>query len=350
MIKNIQAMRGIAVMLVLLAHLTKIEEKYFSGVRLLPEFLSIGISGVDLFFVISGFVMLYVTRSSGAGWRIAGEFLMHRVARIYPLYWLVSLAVLVIFLVHPTWVNSSQGSQVDLLASFLLLPLPQGQFPLLGVGWSLIHEMYFYLVFGFLLLIPDRFRRLMLFAWFCFVSFFFFLGVLPSVPFLQLVLHPLTLEFILGCAIALIFLAGRGGGFRIAIYVGLIGWSVGYGVYAHFIGHGMASVEWWRPVVFGIPASLICYGLALQERDTGKNLPEWLVRIGDWSYSIYLSHLLVISALGRFWRGTGFSGDVPNFLALIFIFGSAIGAGALSYRWLEKPLHQSLRRLVASRN
>lgn len=346
MVKNIQALRGVAVILVLVAHLTKIEEKYFTGFRLLPEFLSIGISGVDLFFVISGFVMIYVTRNAGRSIAALKEFLAHRLTRIYPLYWFYSLLVLIVFILRPTWVNSAQGNQVNLLASFLLLPLPAGQFPLLGVGWSLIHEMYFYLVFGVLLFLPRRIRAHSLILWFGLVIGGMALGPNPGNATIQLIAHPLTLEFIAGSAIGLLYLAGRG---RLSVFAtlsALVIWCVAYTLYAQQAGHGMAAVEWRRPLVFGIPAALMCYGLVILERDKGIILPIWLIRIGDWSYSIYLSHLLMISALGRLWHVIGLSSLLGNMLALIGIFLAAIFTGKLSYALIEKPIQKYIRRTI----
>ena len=124
-IVNIQALRGIAVLLVVAYHLTKIEAKYGHGERLLTTLATIGMSGVDLFFVISGFVMVTVTR----GWfrkdGALAHFLYHRFKRIYPIYWFYSLLILAIFLLKPDMVNSSQGGNVNIISSFLLLPQNQ---------------------------------------------------------------------------------------------------------------------------------------------------------------------------------------------------------------------------------
>lgn len=343
MVKNIQALRGVAVMLVLIAHLTKIEEKYFSGEPILPAFLSIGISGVDIFFVISGFVMVHVTRRSTAGLPDASEFFAHRVARIYPLYWFYSLLVLAVFLIRPTWVNSAQGNQVELLASFMLLPLPQGEMPLLAVGWSLIHEMYFYVAFGLFLLAPRRFLGPILVAWFGAVCAWRAFDVTSESATVQLVTHPLTLEFIAGALIGLIHHTQRGRCPRTAIVVGVVFWCAAYAVFSQTVGHGMAAVEWRRVIVFGVPASLIVYGAVILERDAKSVLPRWMTRVGDWSYSIYLSHLLVVSAAGRLWQMLHVEIAWVNGLALVAFFSAAILYGQASYLLVERPLRQVMR-------
>ena len=135
-IRNVQALRGVAVLLVVAAHLCIVEGR-FAGDGMLPQSGEIGFVGVDLFFVISGFVMVTVTRGRFGRWRQVGRFLYHRATRIYPLYWVVSTAVLCALLVRPEWINASQGGQVDIFRSFALLPQPG--LPLLAVGWTLIH-------------------------------------------------------------------------------------------------------------------------------------------------------------------------------------------------------------------
>ena len=133
-IQNIQALRGIAVLSVVFFHLLTIEQKYGGSRTILPDLFQFGLFGVDLFFVISGFVMVTVTRGKFQIPRQALRFIYHRVARIYPTYWVYSILVLIVFLLQPSWVNNSLGNQVDILSSFLLFP--SRNLPLVMVGWS----------------------------------------------------------------------------------------------------------------------------------------------------------------------------------------------------------------------
>jgi peptidoglycan/LPS O-acetylase OafA/YrhL len=121
-IQNIQALRGIAVLAVVLFHFLYIEEKYGGSETLLPDVLQFGMIGVDLFFVISGFVMVTVTRGKFQIPKQAFRFIYHRLIRIYPIYWVYSLLLLIVYFIQPTWINNAQWNQVDILASFLLLP------------------------------------------------------------------------------------------------------------------------------------------------------------------------------------------------------------------------------------
>ena len=149
-LRSIQALRGIAVLGVVAFHVALVEGKYSGGDRLLPDFLRFGETGVDLFFVISGFVMVTVAQGRFGGTRELPRFLWSRITRIYPTYWFYFFITLAVFLVKPEWVNASEENQAQLVTSFLLLP--SEQLPLVMVGWSLIHELWFYLVFAGLLL------------------------------------------------------------------------------------------------------------------------------------------------------------------------------------------------------
>ena len=116
-------------------------------------------SGVDLFFVISGFVMVTITGNQFQRAGFVREFLFHRITRIYPLYWLFTLLALAVLLARPDMLKRSFEAQ-ELVRSVLLLP--QDGLPLLMVGWTLIHEMYFYIVFSLLLVSERRVLLLLL--------------------------------------------------------------------------------------------------------------------------------------------------------------------------------------------
>ena len=127
-LENVQALRGVAVLLVMMFHLHGLESLFVRGAHLLPSACGIGRGGVDLFFVISGLVMVVSTHGRWGGLRTGGRFLLRRILRIYPLYWLYSLATLSVFLL-PAGQVSDIWRQADLSASFLLWP--QEKAPLL---------------------------------------------------------------------------------------------------------------------------------------------------------------------------------------------------------------------------
>ncbi len=334
---NIQALRGVAVLAVVLAHLMSVESKY-AGDQVLGTVFSTGLSGVDLFFAISGFVMVYVAWSAAPGLRSAAAFAFARITRIYPLYWLVSLVVLLLWLVRPQWVFAS-NPHVELLASFLLWPSAHP--PLLAVGWTLVHEMYFYLVFTLVVLLPKRWRLAALMAWGALVLGGAALGMAQLGPVARLVFHPLSFEFLGGAlaALALARFAGRGWGLVLA--AGLMLFAAACAV---SLSSGMQFwASWHRAAAFAPPAALLVYGAAGAER-AGRVFSKVLVWLGDQSYALYLSHVLSISALGRLWALFAQPGPWDNLLMLPLLLGGALLAGEALHRYAEQPLLGLARR------
>lgn len=140
-IEAVQGLRGVAALAVGAIHATAIERKYSAGDVLLPEWFRFGASGVDLFFVISGFVMVTVTRGRFGRINEVLRFLWGRVTRIYPTYWFYFFITLAVLLWQPSWVDTSLPQHVNLWASFLLLPTDT--LPLVMVAWSLVNELWF---------------------------------------------------------------------------------------------------------------------------------------------------------------------------------------------------------------
>lgn len=348
-IENIQGLRGVAIFLVIFAHITAIEQKYGHGDGILPDFFIFGISGVDLFFVISGFVAVTVTRGHFQQPLAAAQFFYNRISRVYPLYWLYSFLVLGIYLYRPELVNASQGHRVHILTSFLLLP--QGLLPLLNVGWALIHIMYFYCIFTLLLLAAEpRLPKLMA-VWTLAVvigNLMWRYGI-PAAPTatLRLITHPLTLEFIGGCIVAkLIYSDIRSYGFAVLL-LGVASLFAGMSIY-YSSSPGTVPREWLRVGVFGFPYVLIVYGAVALEMNSVRIFSRFFSFIGDASYSIYLSHVFVISAIGRAWNVVPTHGRVDNIVMVLLVLVGVTAFGWASYRFFEIPLLSMTRRLRSS--
>ena len=338
-IENVQAVRGTAILLVLSYHLFGVELKYFSGWRVLPDYLYGGVAGVDLFFVVSGFIMATVTRGCFRRPEGIASFVYSRFTRIYPLYWLYSLPLLGLFFVRPDLVNPSQGSQVDIVASFLLVP--QQRLPLLIVGWTLIHEVYFYAVVTVLLFAPERYFAGLLLVWAALVVGGHQLAVNPS-AFVAYVTNPMTLEFIAGCLVAIVIGNGLGLSGRAVLASGAVLLFGGWAAY-HYGSHQIFPWGWRRIALFGVPGVLIVSGAVAMEQSAAQLLPRALRSLGDASYSLYLSHVLVTSALGLAWSRSGVQGRLYNSLALLVICCAGIAAGVVSHRFLEGPVNEFFR-------
>lgn len=353
---NIQALRAFAVLLVVGLHLLAVEVKYSQLDVLLPAFLRIGLSGVDLFFMISGFIMVTVTAPSTAlPLAVRGDrairFLFLRLTRIYPLYWLVSFVVLVIFLVHPSFLNLPNFNGQFVLNSFLLLP--QQGLPLVMVGWSLIHELYFYFIFVLLLLLPRKYLPYLLFAWLCLVmeGFRHVDYYNPDQnPFTRLAFSPVTVEFIAGCYLALFFgcREGKQTRYPMAITALCLGF-LSLGLLWHFFSFDAQTIDvvgWTRVYLFAPPYVLMIYGAVALEKNRQPLAPAWAVRMGDHSYSIYLTHVLVLSVCGRVWKTFAWEGYVDNVVILTITVIAVLLTGKYCYQWIEKPVLDFSRRFI----
>ncbi len=336
-IQNIQSLRGIAVLSVVLFHLMTIEKDYGGVETILPSFLDFGMFGVDLFFIISGFIMVTLTRGKFQNTKQALHFFYQRITRIYPTYWVYFTLFLAIFLINPSLVKSTQ---IDILSSFLLLPsnVP----PLVKVSWTLVHEIYFYLIFFLILLfIPEKRMPLAILLWAVVVILLNYLFE-SSNPFSVLVSHPLTIEFIGGCFLAINFIPTKkntsmGTGLLLTLaFIGLIFSIYGFNYYQH-IYESAIPTGWWRVIIFGIPASLLVFFFINLEKN-GFLIHPLLVKIGDASYSIYLSHVFVLSAGGQLWLTFQVNSIYDNIFMIPALFILIIIIGTFSYNFIEKPL------------
>jgi peptidoglycan/LPS O-acetylase OafA/YrhL len=345
-IQNIQALRGIAAMLVVISHVVIIEKRFGGSETILPDFLLFGLFGVDLFFVISGFIMVTITRHKFRIPREAFKFLYRRVARIYPTYWFYTIVVLIVFLFQPSWVNQTHGGKVDILSSFLLFPsyVP----PIVGVAWTLIHEMYFYLTFFIvLLLVSEKHLTYTLFLWGIGVALMNIYMELGS-PVARIVSHPLTIEFIGGCLLAIVFyrknIKINNGNLLLLVAVSLLASFFGYIYYQNTTG--LVEPEgWWRIIIWGIPAFLIVLGAANAEK-CGLVVHGYLIKGGDASYSIYLSHVLTLSAVGRVWSIFATDSVVDNVFMIPVLIVAVLCIGSISYLVIEKPMLKVSHRIA----
>ena len=330
-----QGLRGLAAVGVLLSHLYVIEAKY-SPDTLLGPWARLGMAGVDLFFVISGFIMVYVTWNMARGASALAPFLWRRATRIYPLYWIVSLAVLAVWLWRPDIVFASNPDP-DIVKSFLLIP-QQGE-PLLTVGWTLIHEMYFYLVFALILLLPRKWMGYALGAWCVGVAGVATFAEFRS-PTLSLVFSPLVFEFVAGAALAMMWL--RSGAVRLVPILAALGVIVvGNILYQSPSLDSVFEDHMARAVVLG-PFTIAAFAIyALSMRADPGRTGIWL---GDISYSLYLTHVLTLSLVGRLAAPFLREGIADNILLLVVMVGASLAVAHLTYILIERPLIRLFRR------
>ena len=340
--QNIQGLRGFAAILVVIYHIYKYESTLTQD-GLLSSFWTIGRSGVDMFFVISGYIMVMISDPQKNGVRAAGDFALRRTFRVYPLYWFFSFLILPIYLLYPQLFNrTGNPSDIDLLKSFLLIPQSDSA-PLVGQGWTLIHEMYFYIVFSAIIIFPQKLRNPLILLWAIAIAVAVFVwrgGGAPKSPILDLVLSPLTFEFMFGCGIALLHKNN----------LTKFGWLIflsGIGILclSETSGHGVSRLYW-----MGIPSALIVWGMVSLELENQWLAPSWLVRIGDTSYALYLCHILVLSALLKAWKMFELSNYLHTGFMCAAMFLASIITGFIINRWIENPLIQISKVILTKKH
>ena len=338
---TIQALRAVAALLVVIYHVFDMW-----SLRVNPTAPGVtwvnGAAGVDIFFVISGFVMVVSTRrmaTQPGAWR---TFIEHRIVRIVPLYWLATTAKLAFVILLADLTLRSTINFDYIIRSYLLFPVVDsaGHFrPLLSVGWTLTYEFLFYLLFALALALRVDVLRVLLPGLGLFVLAALFRK--EGWPAWTILFNTIVIEFIFGVVLARLVL--RGWLLPTAVAVGLV-----------VVGFALVLVlpegpEDFRPLTWGLPALAIVAGAVALERRAATMLPRWLLELGDASYSIYLTHGFVVPVIGLGFLYLGWIGLPAEAMAvLVGLFASAI-VGTVVYRVVERPITLALKRPAKAR-
>lgn len=344
---SIQVLRAVAALGVIYQHIQYDFQVKF-GIAGFPPRLGVTDLGVDLFFVISGFIMVYTSErlfAQPGGWKI---FITRRLIRIVPIYWATSLAALAYILLRQRGSDMEPLSQFVrwIAASFMFLPYPRTSgdvVPLNGVGWTLNYEMYFYAIFALAIALP---RRLAVAA----ISLLF-----AAIALAGLLLAPLPnplafwadtiiLEFVFGMLIALALREGL----RLPSWLGWGCVIAGLAAYVWVGRYGLGDMP--RVVYWGLPSALIIAGLAGMARPAEDRPPNAVTRffafLGDASYSIYLLHPFMLTAprlLMFGLAGDGVSPPAQPWLYAGLQFAAAVLAGVALHLLFERPVTRWLR-------
>lgn len=346
-IKNVQALRGIAALLVVLFHMGDVqglERRYISPeLDLTQVFGWFGWAGVDLFFVISGFIMVVTTWNQFAKPRAGIRFFLRRLVRVYPAYWLVLVPVFVVYVIRPDFVNA-HGTRPDVLASFLLLP--QAGDPLLLVSWSLVFEMEFYLVFAIALLLPRRFLPYVVGAWVLAIVVAANLVSFTANPYGTLLGSWLSLEFIFGMIVGALTMSNALRRPVTALAAGTL--VLGAAFVAMASPLHVEFPVWAQIAGIALPFAVLLYGAVGVERLRSWQAPSALVLLGDASYAIYLWHVPVLSAFGRCVELLHLHGAAAHAVVDLLFVAAVMLVGIAVYRYLERPLTRALNRRIGS--
>jgi exopolysaccharide production protein ExoZ len=319
-IVSIQHLRALAAIAVLAFHAAQRSHLSFP----------VGALGVDIFFVISGFVMWSI---AGRGQTRPGTFLLNRIRRIVPQYW-IATAVMISGALAGLFPNM-ELTATHIVASLFFIPHVSPSnghvWPVLVQGWTLDLEMFFYLLFAILLPLPHRIRLASLCG---ILALAVAAGLLwsPQLPTLQAYSSPLLLEFAAGTVIGEAWLRGRMPSRAASAFAVLLG----------IMGFAAFQFGWLpqTPGAAGPAAVLLVIGALGLERSGAVLRVPLISYLGDASYSIYLWHALGVSIALKLVA----SHPVPSLFALSIAVAAGMLLGCGLYELIEKPLLRRLRR------
>ena len=327
LLNNVQALRFYAAFAVVLYH----SRKLFTGLGLEGDwFLSsakYGNTGVDVFFVISGYVMWYTTFKDSRTLASSMDFARRRLYRIYLGYWPYYLLAAVVTL----WIAERDPANIYWVKSFFLLN-PTIRHQVLGVAWTLSYELYFYGIFALLLLISvDRARRVLvlLMAGTLAVNLIWATNTWRMSFFVS----PFLLEFFAGSLLAAYLGQNRSRWLLLAciiLTVVFIAWAV-----------TLPRFHLHRVQGFGVAAALIVLAGVVAENARVYIASRFWVFLGNCSYAIYLGHFVLLWVYMHFIRHYQLEFSVPAAIAVYFSYLLlVILVSIVSYRYIEAPLYK----------
>jgi exopolysaccharide production protein ExoZ len=334
---GIQILRGVAAAMVVLHH--ALEESLASkAAPSSPDWLTtFGASGVDIFFVISGFVMVYSGFRSGQPAIRPGKFMAKRIMRIYPLYWACLLLMLALWVAG--FYRKFDPSFALIARSALLLPTDK---PIVTVSWTLVYEMYFYLLFAGTLFLKSRAASLVATT----TAIVLFLGgsLLLGNP-TDFLSNAIVIEFCFGMALAVAFPHVATPSARAGMIVGFAALAAAPLIVPHESTNGLPPIA--RAIAWGLPAAIIVASSLSVDRLRSK-LQQALVALGDSSYAIYLTHPFVLVAFARAVKDHPQLTSISLLPFVPLVFAACISAGISAHLLVELPLTRLARRLTAS--
>lgn len=348
-LQGVEAARGIAALLVVLLHASGFlsDPKDF-GVQVFGGAMLFGRAGVDFFFVLSGFIITYVHANDLGRPAVFGLFWRKRLLRIYPTYWVVLAIYGALLAVSPT-ADRSEREPFHILASILLLP-EQVAYPILGVAWSLRHEMLFYALFS-LAVLHRKLGLAVLGAWLALIVFNLTWAMAMGRPYFTgiaggTLFRVFNVQFFFGIAVALL----------IVRYKPWQPWAMLLAGVAIFFVNGMFESfgpriqhEWPpRHLAYALGGAMAIYGLAALDRVRALHVPKPLLELGAASYSMYLIHgtaLLILQQLLRMARP--YLG-LPLEVEYAIMVTTGVAAGVVFSRLIERPMIRAGNRLFVS--
>lgn len=335
-LNSVHAIRALAALLVATLHILSREN--LEPDSILPHWLEYARIGTDLFFVMSGAVMVYATssRAHSAGQGIS--FLYDRLTRIFPVYWIATAAALAL------WFFSGQRVLANLIrdpeAWSTMLLIPNGHIPALLVAWTLSHLMFFYLMFSLILTAPKRVTPYILGAWALAVLVMRLAGWhhVDSPPFLRFLAHQASWEFIAGVLLMQAAMRGK----TLPPFL-LFGAGAAWLLTCMILAGPNPDLQLFyngdlRFLEVGVPAMLFAGGAIFFDVRHKRTLAKPIRFLADISFGVYLTHIIALAFVGRVLSMVATPGPIDNIIAVALMYGLSIVTGWLLHVYVENPV------------
>lgn len=326
----IQALRAIAAVMVVLFHMNVHTLPNVLGSDPIWQGLNMGYAGVEIFFVLSGFIMFYIHFNDFSHPERLGSYLWKRITRIYPFFWIVLAGVIGLRVASgDPWPDAWSA-----FVSATLLPLQDAH--ILRVQWTLSYEMMFYFVFS-LAILNKRLGLVIGALWFGSCAVVAVTGYTGR--WSEFFLSAYNLLFLMGILAAFLWnKVSRGHGMILSIGIVLF---IGVGLLESLGGY--AYYKPLRTVLYGLGATAIVLALVALENLGRIRTPKWLIFLGDTSYALYLVHITAMAIGAKILLLLGLSGLPPIVLSVVLL-GAAFIGGTVAHLTCEKPLIAFIRR------
>jgi exopolysaccharide production protein ExoZ len=353
-LNSLQLYRGLASILVVLHHANIILDRELQQDGSLKIF-HFGWVGVDFFFVLSGFIIFYIHQADLGRPSQFRSFITKRCLRIYPLYWLVLFAKILLSFFGDSNSAIFQTSLVRFIQIFLLVPQPGTNLTnFIGVSWTLTYEIFFYILFGLLILLKPNISKLVAGIW-IFGLLANALHLLPTerIFLLSFVFNMRNLEFIFGCLAA--YIVSKFSAFNGKFLIGIALSMLTVAIFNTKYNETAISAD-VATLIYGIPFALLIIGSVTIEKSTPLKIPPLLIYLGNASYSIYLTHGFILNNITRLYlkiaqkyQSNLLSLHSDNILYIaisLLIVMLSIGFGCIIYSAIERPMMVALRGKV----
>ncbi|MGY3041529.1 exopolysaccharide production protein ExoZ [Rhodanobacter sp. TND4EL1] len=350
----IQALRGIAALMVVIVHSRFILQDTDAGKAVAYYVMYPMAMGVDLFFLISGFLMVLTTQNFDGTKGYAWRFMAKRIARIWPVYAVVSVAVVALEH-HGLRGFRDLSTMMPFLEGLLFIPHDPEKSPLyflmaVSVAWTLCFEFYFYLVFASSMLFGKR-RYLAMATWFAITLVLipvmrgdFTLGVSsqPTVAwwrYANLAINPIIWDFLFGMLAAWLYVSRvriKSRGLIYGVMIALLA-----GIVINWDRLGLANFH--GPGGWGLPLAIIFFGIVLFAKLGEIKVPAWSVWLGGISYSLYLVHLYAFEVTVKLVEHIPMAASTAKVVFFVLRPIVAVSFAALIYTYVETPSSHWMR-------